>query len=40
MSNYYEILFTLWRAVSEGRMELKTMVAKPQAVLETLAPRL
>lgn len=37
MSNYCEILFTLWWAVGEGRLELKTVDAKPQALLETLA---
>lgn len=40
MSNYCEILFTLWQAVGKGRMEHKIMDVKPQAGLETLATSL
>lgn len=34
MSNYCEILCTLWWALGESTMELETMDAKLQAVLE------
>lgn len=40
VSHYYEILCTCWWALDESTMELETMDAKLQALLETPATRL